>query len=163
MTPTFERLQRRHRLDALDSGVRVLDTWLRQYAGQSMRAGIAVTYVAHVDDVVIGFFALAAGETDRTEAPAALTRRTPARPIPVIRLARLAVDRAYAGRGIGAALLREALYRSLNAADVVGARAVVVDAKDDAAAAFYAHHGFEAFPQDPHHLFVTMDVLRESL
>jgi len=163
VTPTFERLHRRHLLDAFDSDVPVLDTWLKQYAGQSARAGIAVTYVAHVDDVVVGYYALAAGEIAREDAPAALTRRTPPRPIPVIRLARLAVDRSYQGRGLGGGLLREALHGCLNASDVVGARAVIVDAKDDAAAAFYRHFGFTAYPSDPHRLYVTMDVLRASL
>jgi GNAT superfamily N-acetyltransferase len=159
--PYIELLHRRHDLDPFDSGVPALDAWLRQYAGQSGRADMSVTQVAHVDDVVIGYYTLVASEVAHADAPPALNRRVARHPIPVLRLARLAVDRRYQGTGLGAGLLREALHGAARAADIVGARAVVVDAKDDRAAAFYAHFEFEPFPDDPHTLFLTMRALRD--
>lgn len=161
--PRLERLHRRHQLGDFDSGVPALDTWLHNYAGQSGRADMAVTYVAHVDDRVIGYFAITASEVAQDDAPAELTRRVARYPIPVIRLARLAVDLGHRGTGLGAALLREALVRSAQAADIIGARAVVVDAKDDEAARFYEHFEFEPFPGDARKLFLMMKDLRELI
>lgn len=152
----LERLSRSHRLDDFDSGVPALDAWLRSYAGQAARAGTAVTYVALVDDRVVGYFAVAASAVAYDDAPPALAKKAARHPIPVIRLARLAVDRSRQGSGIGAALLREALRSAVNAADIIGARAVVVDAKDDDAAAFYRHFDFDPFPDQPHQLYLLM-------
>lgn len=156
----LERLDRSHRLDEFDSGVPALDTWLRQYAGQAARAGTAVTYVAVVDGSVAGYYAIAASAVAYDEAPPGLARKVARHPIPVIRLARLAVDRGHQGTGLGGALLREALRSAANAADIVGARAVVVDAKDDAAAAFYRRFDFDPFPDEPHALYLLMKDLR---
>lgn len=161
--PRLERLQRRHRLDEFDSGVPALDTWLHNYAGQSARADMAVTYVAQVDDRVVGYYAITASEVAQDDAPPELTRRAGRHPIPVIRLARLAVDRSYRGQGLGAGLLREALLSAANAAEIIGARAIVVDAKDDEAAAFYRHFEFEPFPEDRHKLYLAMKDLRDLI
>lgn len=152
----LERLDRSHPLEGFDSGVPVLDTWLRNYAGQAARAGTAVTYVALVDDHVLGYYAMAASAVAYDDAPPALAKKAARDPIPVIRLARLAVDRRRQGNGIGAALLREVLRSALNAADIIGARAVVVDAKDDDAAAFYRHFDFDPFPDQPHQLYLLL-------
>jgi GNAT superfamily N-acetyltransferase len=122
-----------------------------------------VTYVAHLDGRVIGYYALTAGELAHDDAAPELARRMPRHPIPVIRLARLAVDRRHQGAGLGAGLLRAALLGSVNAADVIGARAVVVDAKDPVAAAFYEHFDFVPFPDEPFRLYRAIRDLRAAL
>jgi GNAT superfamily N-acetyltransferase len=115
-----------------------------------------VTYVAHLDGRVVGYYALTASELAHDDAPPELIRRMPHRPVPVVRLVRLAVDRRHQGTGLGARLLRAALLSSANAADIIGARAVVVDAKDPVAAAFYEHFDFDPFPDDPFSLYLAM-------
>ena len=85
----------------------------------------------------------------------------PGYPIPVIILARLAIDRTAQGQGVGSALLKDSLLRCARAADTVGVRALLVHAKDDAAKSFYQHFNFDPSPSDPYHLFLLMkDLLR---
>jgi GNAT superfamily N-acetyltransferase len=158
----IDRLAANHRYDTFDSGVPVLDDWLRRYAGQSRRADMAVTYVAHVGGEVIGYYAIVASEVASDEAPPELARKAGRHPIPVVRLVRLAVDRHYRGRGLGAGLLRDALLRGAMAAELIGARAVVVDAKDDAVT-FYTHFDFAPFPDQPTKLFLSMRTLRDAI
>lgn len=132
-----------HRLAGFDCGRPSLNEWLLRYALRNEHAGGSRTYV--VCDVeagrVVGYYALAAGSVDRAEAPGPLRRNMPD-PIPAIVLGRLAVDRHFSGRGIGAGLLKDALLRSVQVANQIGARALLVQALDDSAAAFYQHHGF---------------------
>ena len=158
----LERLGGHHRFDTFDSGVPVLDDWLRKYAGQSRRADLAVTYVAHVDDEVLGYYAVVASEIALDDAPADLPRRAGRHPIPVIRLVRLAVDRRVQGKGLGAGLLRDALARAAAVADMIGALAVVVDAKDDAVA-FYTRYDFVPFPGQPTMLYLPMRAVRAAI
>ncbi|HHC08295.1 MAG TPA: N-acetyltransferase, partial [Actinobacteria bacterium] len=101
-------------------------------------------------------------EPDRAERRlgAGLPRR---RPIPVILLARLGLDRSEQGSGLGADLLRDALARCVAAADEIGGRAELVHAKDETAASFYAKHGFQPLPENPHHLYILMEDLRASI
>ena len=160
--PVIERLTGEHLLDSFDSGVPVIDEWLRKYSRQSERVDSCVTYVAHVDRVVIGFHALVVGSIERSTAPAELTRRMPRYPVPVIVLARLGTDRAYRGQGLGRALVRDALVRCLAAADIAAAKAVVVDAKDGASG-FYRRCGFTPYPNDPSRLYVSLATLRASV
>jgi predicted N-acetyltransferase YhbS len=87
----------------------------------------------------------------------------PAHPIPVILLARLAVDRRFQGKGLGAGLLKDALLRALNAADAIGIRAVLVHAKDSSATTFYAHFGFAPSPTDPLHLMLLIKDIKHAL
>jgi predicted N-acetyltransferase YhbS len=157
--PTVERLTGEHRLDSFDSGSPALDEWLRKYARQSERVDSCLTYVAHVHGEVVAYHSLVVGSIERATAPAKLTKGMPRYPIPVILLARLAVDHRCQGRGYGAAMLRDALVRSVNAADIAAAKAVVVDAKDGAAS-FYQRYGFESFPDEPSRLYVSMATLR---
>lgn len=97
------------------------------------------------------------------EAPARIKKGLARHPIPVILIARLAVDASEKGQGLGATLLRDALFRIAAAADQIGARAVLVHAKDDEARKFYEHFGFEPSPIDPLHLLLLMKDLRASL
>jgi GNAT superfamily N-acetyltransferase len=146
-----------------DSGTAELDLWLRRHALASHQSGGARVYVAHRGDRVVGYYAVAAASVERAMTPGRVSKGMPRHPIPVILLARLAVDRREQGKGLGAALLKDALLRAASAADAIGARAVLVHAKDEDAARFYAHFDFEASPSDPLHLFLLMKDLRALL
>ncbi len=136
-----EALREDHRLDDFDSGVDPLDRWLRQSARTAVAAGTAATYVLCRGDRVVGYYALAMSSVAHAGAPARLRRGMP-EPVPVVLLARLAVDRAERGTGLGGDLLVDALRRCVRGAREFGARAVVVDAIDEDAAAFYRHFDF---------------------
>ncbi|MBM5812966.1 MAG: GNAT family N-acetyltransferase [Gammaproteobacteria bacterium] len=157
----IEKLRREHVLDGFDCGRDELNHFLKRPAWSHQRAHGAQTYVLARDLTVPGYYSLAAGSVTHEEATERV-RRGPARhPIPVILLARLAVDRSLQGKGIGPALLKDALLRAASAAATIGARALLVHAKDDKAKAFYEHFDFEPSPSDPYHLLLIMkDVLR---
>lgn len=143
--PVVEKLAADHDRSLFDCGNEALNRFIRQYALQGQKSGISQTYVATVDGVIIGFHTLVVGEVTHEEAPERLAKGLPRFPIPVIILARLAVDVSWKGKGLGAALVVDAMRRVLNAADIAGARAIVVHAKDDQAAGFYQHLGFHPF------------------
>ena len=123
-------LDRRHDLSAFDCGAPALDEYLRKYAWQNHQNRSARTYVTTRDNRVVGYFTLAAGSVRRDEAPPRVAKGQGNYPLPIILLARLAVDRTEQGKGLGAALLKDALGRAAQAADIVGCRAVLVHAKD---------------------------------
>lgn len=131
----------RHDTDGFDSGVASLDDWLRRTAPVAAAAGTSATWVLCRGDRVVGYYALAMGTVDRRAAPSRLGRGQPD-PIPALLLARLALDRSEQGSGLGADLLQDALIRAVAGARQYGARAVIVDAIDESATAFYRHHGF---------------------
>lgn len=107
--------------------------------------------------------ALAAGSVSKYEAPERIAQGIANHPVGVVVLARLAVDRGEQGRGLGKALLRDALARVAQAADVIGVRAVLVHAIDETARKFYLYHGFQQSPADPFQLMLLMKDLRLSL
>jgi GNAT superfamily N-acetyltransferase len=126
-----------------------LNTWLAKRALANAASGASRTYVvASEGRRVVGYYALAAGSVAAQSAPGRLRRNMPD-PLPVIVLGRLAVDSAWAGRGIGNGLLKDAALRSLQAAEVIGARALLCHAIDAEAKAFYLKHGFSESPLDP--------------
>lgn len=158
------RLEPGDDLDEIDSGVALLDEWLKQFALSDQRAGASVTYVLERGRKVVGFYTLAPHAIEPEEAAPRLAAGLPTRrPIPVILLARLGVDRSEQGAGLGGELLRDALARCAAAADEIGGRAVLVHAKDDAAASFYQRYGFQAMPQNPSHFYVLMKDLKASI
>ncbi len=158
---TIEKLRREHRFDEFDCGREALNRFLKRHAWDSQQSGGAQTYVLVKDLIVGGYYSLAAGSVTHEEATARVKRGQARYPIPVILLARLAVDANLQGKGIGPALLKDALLRTANAADTIGARALLVHAKDDNARSFYEHFNFEPSPSDPFHLFLIMkDLLR---
>jgi GNAT superfamily N-acetyltransferase len=141
-----EPLSDGHQLEQFASGNRALDVWLQRHArpAQSMRT--ARTFVWHAgDQLVVAYFSLAAHLVVRADLPPKVGRGSPDA-IPAVLLARLALDQSLHGRGLGGELLLDALTRAVAASEVAAARLVVVDAIDDAAAAFYEHHGFIAVP-----------------
>jgi predicted N-acetyltransferase YhbS len=152
-----------HDASKFESGNETLDRWLIRYAGQSERRDAARTFVMSSTGVVIGYYALLAGELDHHEATEQ-TRKGMSRhyPIPVAVLARLAVDHRYQQRGLGATLLRDALRRVTFASEQLAVRAVVVHAIDEHAARFYQHFGFRSLSATPRTLMVTLAELRAA-
>ncbi len=142
---------KRHQRSAFQSGNAELDKWMRRYANQSQAAGTTRVFVAtpvREPAVIAGFYSLHLGAIERRRASAAAAQRAPD-PVPAVVMGRLAVDDRFAGQGLGAGLLRDALERTLLVAAHAGARVFLAHAKDEQAKSFYAHHGFEASPVDP--------------
>jgi GNAT superfamily N-acetyltransferase len=155
-----------HDTSSFDCGQPVLDDWLQKRALKN-QAGFSRTYVVYTDrskgSRVVGYYALAAGAVTRTDAPPR-TRRNAPDAIPVAVLGRLAVDRSVAGQGLGADLLADALSRIAAAADTIGIRAVLVQAKDDAAKRFYERCAeFAEFPVGSRTLFLPTETLQGAL
>jgi GNAT superfamily N-acetyltransferase len=153
----------RHDTSKFQSGNEALDRWLHRYAGQSERRDAARTFVITGGGGGIGYYALLAGELDHAQATER-TRKGMSRhyPIPVAILARLAVDHRHQHRGLGAALLEDALRRVTLASKQFAVRAVVVHAIDEAAALFYEHFRFRALSTTPRTLMVTLAELRAA-
>jgi GNAT superfamily N-acetyltransferase len=126
----------------------VLDSWLADRAMANQIGRASRTYVAIHEQRIVGYYALASGGFDQVDAPSRFRRNMPD-PIPVAILGRLAVDRQYQGAGIGAFLLRNAVLRAQQAADIVGSRGVLVHAIDENARAFYLRYGFVSSPTKP--------------
>lgn len=160
---SIAKLSREHVLDEFDCGVDDLNRFLKRQALSSQQAQSAQTYVLANDWRVFGYYSLAAGSVTYEAATDRLKKGQARYAVPVILLARLAVDRTMQGKALGAALLKDALVRSAGAADTIGARALLVHAKDDQAKAFYEHFNFEPSPSDPLHLMLLMkEVIRLS-
>jgi len=143
-----EPLNESHILGSFDSGVPLLDDWLRRRALMNQASGASRTFVLCRGGFVIGYYALAAGGIASTEAPGRLRRNMPD-PIPVTVLGRLAIDRHEQGKGLGALLLRDALTRVQRAAREMGIAGVLVHAISDDAKRFYQHWGFIEAPSNP--------------
>ncbi len=155
----IEKLKRQHLLDRFDCGKEDLNRFLKRQAWNSQQAHSSQTYVIAKDLVVLGYYSLAAGSVTHVEATERIKKGLARHPIPVILLARLAVDQSLQGKGIGPALLKDALLRAASAASTIGARAVLVYAKDDNAKGFYEHFDFEPSASDPYHLMLIMKEL----
>jgi GNAT superfamily N-acetyltransferase len=150
-----EHLTPQHDLEAFDSGVAALDDWLKRHALANEQAGGSRTYVVCAGGRVIGYYALATGGVAQAAATGRV-RRTMPDPVPVMVLGRLAVDQAYQGRGLGVGLLRDAILRTLQAAELGGIRAILVHAMSEEARRFYERHGFVGSPIDPMTLMITI-------
>lgn len=138
-----------HALTAFDSGVASLDDWLRRRALANQLSGASRIYVvATPDNHVVGYYALASGALARVDAPGRIKRNMPD-PVPMAVIGRLAVDRSMQGRGLGVALLQDAVLRVQQAASIVGIRGILVHAISEEARAFYEHHGFIPSVGDP--------------
>lgn len=151
-----------HLLGNFTSGATALDDWLKRRARANQASGASRTFVVCEGDAVVGYYALASGGITLQDEPGRFSRNMP-NPIPVVVLARLAVDQAYQGRGLGRALFRDSAQRVVNAADVIGIRGVVVHALSEEAKAFYLALGFDPSPNDPMTLMVTLQDLRAVL
>ena len=161
--PRIEKLRRGHDLDQFDCGRDALNRFLIRYAFQNQQAGASQTYVALVDAEVVGYYTLVVGQIEYGDAPERLTKGLARHPVPIMLLARLAVATAWQGKGLGSGLLKDAMLRTLQAADIAGIRAFAVHAKDDEARSFYERFDFVASPSDPYHLFRLLKDVRAAL
>ncbi|MDL1979169.1 MAG: GNAT family N-acetyltransferase [Deltaproteobacteria bacterium] len=155
-----------HKLSAADSveffdcARPALNQFLQRYALVNQKAGSAQTYVCCKDGEVVGFYSLTVGSVEHEEAPHRVVKGLARHPVPVMLLARLAVDKAHQGKGLGRALLKDALLRTLQVSDIVGIRALIVHAKNDVALQWYTEWEFEPSPTDPFHLFLMLKDLK---
>lgn len=142
-------LSARHRIDEFDCGEPSLNDWLQRRALPNQLAGATRTFVVETaEGRVAGYYALTAGAVSRNATTSPVRRNMPS-PVPVLVLARLAVDRRMQGRHLGAALLQDAVKRALSVSQDAGVRALLVHALDDRAKAFYRHYGFGESPLHP--------------
>lgn len=158
-------LDNEHRINGFECGVGSLDVWLVKHARAAAGAGSARTYVV-VDaeqDRVVGYHALTLASIEHVDATTRAQKGMPQNPIPAMLLARLAVDKAVQGKGIGAFLSRDAMSRALSAAEQAGMRILLVHAVNDEARAFYEHFGFEASPTDRMILQLLIKDIRRAL
>jgi GNAT superfamily N-acetyltransferase len=144
-----------HELDAFESGVATLDDWLRRRARRNEADGASRTFVICVGRRVIGYYSLAAGSILHIAATGKVRRNMPD-PVPMLLLGRLAVDRKWHGKGLGADLLADAVLRAVGAAESVGVRAILVHAISEGAKSFYEKHGFRPSPIEPMILMITI-------
>jgi len=158
----IEKLQRSHSVDEFDCGREALTRFLVRYVLQNQQAGASQTYIALADDAVVGYYTLVVGQVEYAAAPERLTKGLARHPVPIMLLARLAIATSWQGKGLGSGLLKDAMHRTLQAADIAGIRAFAVHAKDDEARAFYEHFGFSPLPSDPYHLFRLLKDIRAA-
>jgi len=144
-----------HRVDQFACGNASLDDWLKRRARANQASGASRTYVVCEDGRVVGYYCLASGALALNEAPGGLKRNMPD-PIPMAILGRLAVDQAWQDRGLGVALLQDAVLRTRTASAILGIRGILVHALSEPAKAFYEHHGFVASPSRPMTLVLSL-------
>jgi GNAT superfamily N-acetyltransferase len=150
-----EKLRADHDLSEFDCGEPSLDDWLRRRALQNENSGASRTYVVCAGRQVAGYYALAVGAVAQSEAPGRVRRNMPD-PVPVMIIGRLAVHKDFQGRKIGPGLLRDAVLRTLQAAEIAGVRAILVHAISERARQFYEECGFIASPTDAMTLMITV-------
>lgn len=152
-----------HKTEGFDCGKPPLNEFLTKFALTNQSGGSARTFVVCVSNRVIAYYSLTAAAIAPESAPDRVRKGQPRHPIPAILMARFAVDLRYQGHGLGQALLRDALLRSLRITDELGARVFVVDAKDEEAARFYGRFGMQAAPDEPRRLFLLFKDVRQLL
>jgi len=150
-----ERLSANHDLSQFQCGEPELDAWLKLRANHNEDGGASRTYVVCVGSRVVGYYALAAGSAAHLDAPGRVKRNMP-NPVPLMVIGRLAIDREFQGRRIGWALLKDAVLRTLQAAEIAGIRAILVHAISENARQFYERSGFVASPSNPMTLMITV-------
>jgi GNAT superfamily N-acetyltransferase len=157
-----EKLSPNRDLSHFQCGEPTLDDWLRRRALQNEESGASRTYVLCVGNRVVGYYALAVGAVAHAEAPGRVRRNMPD-PVPVMIIGRLAVDQTIQGQSIGPALLRDAVLRTIQAAEIAGIRAILVHAISERAKRFYEKWGFIPSPIDPMTLMITVTEARKAL
>src|SRR3990167_1771582 len=157
-----------HDRKSFDCGVDELNLFLKQHANQNQSKNMSKTYVAVVaisaDDhkKIYGYYTLSAGHLECEQLPESVKAKLPKYPIPIARIGRLAVDKDYKGQGIGGFLLHDALTNVLSIADKIGVFAVVVDAKNDDAKAFYKNYGFTELQDSGLSLFLLVSTIKSA-
>jgi GNAT superfamily N-acetyltransferase len=144
-----------HELAGFDCGAPTLDDWLKRRARANQVSGASRSYVVAEGVRVVGYYCLASGAIAMTDAPTALRRNMPD-PIPVTVLGRLGIDQSHQGKGLGTAMLQDAVLRTMQAAEIVGSRGLLVHAISDSAKALYARYGFVLSPTNPMMLVLSL-------
>jgi GNAT superfamily N-acetyltransferase len=157
-----EHLTSAYDISSFDCGVPDLNDWLRKRALANEESGASRTYVVCSAGKVVGYYALASGGVALTKAPGRIRRNMPD-PLPVMIVGRLAVQRGWQGRTIGRSLLRDAIFRTLQAAEIGGIRAILVHAISEDAKRFYERYGFASSPVDPMTLMVAVGVAKQAV
>lgn len=160
--PRIEKLERHHHVESFDCGQENLNRYIQDYALMSQRSDAASTYVGVAGDKIIGYYTLVISNVIYEGAPKRIKKGLSRNPVPVMILARLATDMDWQGKGVGAGLLRDAMQRTIQVADIVGVRAFLVHAKNDEAKAFYEHFNFLPSPTDPYHLYLLVKDIRKA-
>ncbi len=158
----IEKLDKLHQIEAFDCGVPELNHFLINHALANQKANSATTYVGCEGKSVIGYYSLAVGSVIHASATNRVSKGLAKHPVPVMLLARLAVDEKYQSQGIGKGLLKNALLKTTQAADIAGIRALLVHAKDDTAKNWYLSFDFEASPTDPLQLFLLIKDIKKK-
>lgn len=153
-------IDRSHDTASFDCGVAPLNEYLQKYALVNHQNRSARTYVAMRGARMAGYYTLAAGSVSRNEVPPRVAQGLGQYPVPITLLARLAVDLSEKGKGLGRGLLKDAVLRALQASEIVGSRAIVTHAKDEAAKAFYQKFNFVSSPINEFHLYLLMKDVR---
>lgn len=143
-------------VEPFDCGQSALNQFLQRFALVNQKSNSSQTYVSCHSGTVVGFYSLAVGSIEPSNAASQVIKGMPQRPVPVMILARLAVDLQHQGAGLGKALLKNVLLRTAQAADIAGMRALLVHAKDESARQWYLNWDFAPSPSDPFHLFLLM-------
>ena len=160
----FAPLGPEHDRSAFSCGEPALDDYLRRRATQDIRRQVARAFVALdlAPGAIAGYYTLSAASFAREQLPEAVARRLPRYPVPAAILGRLAVDQRYQGRGLGELMLADAIKRVLRASDTLAVHAIIVDAKNDRAKAFYERYGFVAFVDAPNRLYLPLDTVLKA-
>jgi predicted N-acetyltransferase YhbS len=157
-----EKLNPAHDRSQFRCGEPELDDWLKRRALHKEEGGASRTYVVCAGQQVVGYYALAAGAVAHSDAPGRVKRNMP-NPIPVMVIGRLAMDIKFQGRGIGSALLKDAVFRTVQAAEIAGIRAILVHAISESAKRFYEKLGFIASPTNPMTLMITVQAAAHTM
>jgi predicted N-acetyltransferase YhbS len=161
--PSIEKLKSSHHVNNFDCGRVELNQFLYKYAWQNQQANSAQTYVACYEEKIIGYYSLTVGSVASKNAPLRVIKGQANYPIPVMILARLAVDKQWQKQGIGRGLLKDALKRTAQASDIAGIWALLVHAKDEKVRSWYEQFDFESSPTDELHLFLLLKDLKKII
>lgn len=156
------RLEKHHIIKDFDCGNDVLNKWLIRFALQNQQSDAAATFAVHTENRVIAYHSLAAGSVDHNTATSRIKKGLSNNPIPVMVLARLAVDLEFQGRMIGKFLIKDAILRIVRASEEFGIRAILVHAKDEKARSFYEKFDFEPSPITPLTLMLPLKDARKT-
>jgi GNAT superfamily N-acetyltransferase len=157
-----EKLNPAHDLSQFRCGELELDDWLKRRAIHNEESGASRSYVVCIGRRVVGYYALSAGAAAHRDAPGRVRRNMP-NPVPVMVIGRLAIDLKFQGRGIGTALLKDAVLRTVQAAEIAGIRAILVHAISESAKRFYQKLGFMESPTNPMTMMVTIQAAAHIL
>ncbi len=150
-------------VELFDCGQPELNRYLQRYAWSNQKANSAQTYIACTASLIAGYYSLSVAGVEHAGTPPRIIKGLARQPVPVMLLARLAVMQKFQRQGLGSALLRDALLRTLQAADIAGIRAVIVHAKNEKARQCYVRFGFEPGPVNPMHLFLLLKDIQHAV